>query len=311
MRILFTGGGGAATSALWALLKDQHEVYFADADAEAKPANVPMARWLHIDRADQPTFLETLLYRCEQYRIDVLVPGVDEELLRIADARTLFGCHVLLPSSWFIQCHRDKFVSMQGLMSMGIPCPQTALLGHWNGYAPRVVASWPCIVKPRRGRGSRDIKECGSMDEARALESLYPEQLIVQEYLHGQEYTVTCVADQQMNLRAVVPVKVGLKRGVTLRAETDHDEAVTALCVAIHQADPFSGIVNVQCIKAADGTVKPFEINPRISTTTCLAMAAGVDVLGLALSEGLALSDGLAPFRKVSLRRSWATEMVG
>ena len=186
---------------------------------------------------------------------------------------------------------------MNHLASIGIMVPRTDLLVG--------MMRMPCIVKPRVGRGSRGVTLCRSADMARSMVAFASSESVVQEYLEGQEYTVTCVADQQMNLRAVVPVKVGLKRGVTLRAETDHDEAVTALCVAIHKADPFSGIVNVQCIKAADGTVKPFEINPRISTTTCLAMAAGVDVLGLALS------DGLAPFRHVSLRRSWATEMVG
>jgi carbamoyl-phosphate synthase large subunit len=228
----------------------------------------------------------------------VLVPGVDEELLPIARARESFSCKVLLPSVEFIETHTDKLASMRWLAEAGIPRPFT-VAGPFIPAAP-----FPCIVKPRRGRGSRDVHRCDTVEELRARLALR-EGLIVQEYLHGQEYTVTCVADQAKRLRAVVPVKVGLKRGVTLRGETDHDEAVIALCVAIHKADPFSGIVNIQCIKAEDGTVKPFEINPRISTTTCLAMAAGVDVIGLALE------DGLAPFRKVSMKRSWHTEMEG
>ena len=54
------------------------------------------------------------------------------------------------------------------------------------------------------------------------------------------------VADRRGVLRAIVPVKVGLKRGITLRAETDPDAAVTAACRAIHAASPVPGCFNIQ-----------------------------------------------------------------
>ena len=297
MRILFTGGGGAATHPTLNELCRVHDVHFTDADPDSQPWWLPRERWHVTPRGDAPDYAGFMVALCHAGNVDLLVPGVDEELLPIARARESFPCKVLLPSAEFIERHQDKYASMQYLSCVGVVVPRTDL---FVGTMPM-----PCIVKPRRGRGSRDVVVRRSADAARSSVAFASSESVVQELLVGQEYTVTCVADQQMNLRAVVPVKVGLKRGVTLRAETDHDETVTALCVAIHKADPFSGVVNVQCIKAADGTVKPFEINPRLSTTTCLAMAAGVDVLGLALSEGL------APFRHVSLRRSWETELIG
>lgn len=74
-----------------------------------------------------------------------------------------------------------------------------------------------------------------------------------------------------------------IKKGITLRAETDRDERVIAACVAIHAAQPVSGCYNIQLMKAEAGDVKPFEINPRISTTACLALAAGVDFVDVYL----------------------------
>ena len=142
-----------------------------------------------------------------------------------------------------------------------------------------------------------------------------PDDFIVQELLQGQEYTVMMAADQTSHLRAVVPVKVRLKRGITLRAETDRDEKVIAACVAIHAAHPVTGCFNVQLVKTKEGDVKPFEINPRISTTTCLALAAGVDFIDMYLGSGQATNltmSGLASFQdNLQLKRSWHHEFLG
>jgi carbamoyl-phosphate synthase large subunit len=136
---------------------------------------------------------------------------------------------------------------------------------------------------------------------------------VVQQFLEGQEYTVTIVADHTGVLRAVVPVKVARKRGITLRAATDRDDAVINACVAIHTAFPVSGCFNIQMVKIRTGAVQPFEINPRISTTTCLALAAGVSFVDLYLGGLAAAADarGLAVFRDhLQLRRSWTNEFL-
>jgi carbamoyl-phosphate synthase large subunit len=68
------------------------------------------------------------------------------------------------------------------------------------------------------------------------------------------------------------------------------------------------GCYNIQLIKLAGGECKPFEINPRISTTTCLAYAAGVDFVDLYLQSG----EGLGEFQHgVGLKRSWLNEFTG
>lgn len=303
MRILFTGGGGVATQA-WRLLLNKrieswrdliagsHESLTADAD--------PGAAMFLIPRADAPDLVSELIRLCQSECIDLLVPGVDEELLLIARAREVFPCPALLPSAGFIARHLDKWTSMQWLLACGLPEPRTQLLDGAVG------APSPLIVKPMLGRGSRHVVKTTQLSYAHDHAALHggSERFIIQEELIGQEYTVTIVADQSKTLRAVVPVKVEAKRGVTLRGATVHDADVIDVCRRIHAAEPFSGVVNVQGIKTERGFV-PFEINPRVSTTTCLAVAAGVDVFGLALAEGV-----LAPFREVSMRRTWAHEFT-
>jgi carbamoyl-phosphate synthase large subunit len=305
--LLFTGGGGAGSEALKRLFSPLYNVHFADADPEARPATIVPEQWHSIPMAAAPAFIPRLQELCRELAVDVLVPGVDEELARVARARVGFDCDVLLPPVEFIDTHLDKLASNSALRDAGLPAPLTEQIGQ------RRAVKFPCIAKPRSGRGSRGVAIVRSEEELRAhiiVSRLRPEDFILQELLEGQEYTVMVAADRDGALRAVVPVRVGVKRGITLRARIDNDAAVVAACRAIHAVAAVPGCYNIQLIKDANAAVKPFEINPRISTTACLALAAGVDFIATCLSVGAA-PESLAQFRDgIGLKRSWHNEFI-
>jgi carbamoyl-phosphate synthase large subunit len=173
----------------------------------------------------------------------------------------------------------DKLKMIQALKEKRIPVPLTYTL---DKYANSL--KFPCISKPRRGRGSRDVKVLNSPDELIALKSIlgtFAQHTLVQEKIEGIEYTVQMVANSEKALVAVIPVKVQLKKGITLRAKTEAEGRVIAACKAIHNAIPARGTYNIQLILTSEGKVLPFEINPRISTTLCLVVAAGIDPIAL------------------------------
>ena len=282
------------------LLAPNYTAHFADADPGARPHGVAPDRWHVIPLASDPEFVPRLAALCAALDVDLLIPGVDEELLSLAQAS--MPCAVLLPPAPFVATHLDKLDSMRDLERyVAVPRTERADRQRWVGY--------PCVVKPRHGRGSRGVAVVRSDWErdAHFRPSCLPDSaFVVQEKLEGQEYTVTVAADRAGRLRAVVPVRVELKRGITIRARTHHDPDVVRMCERIHAANPVPGVYNVQCIKTASG-VFPFEVNPRVSTTLCLAIAAGADVIGAYLATGyeplpLKFRDG------VELRRSWHNE---
>jgi carbamoyl-phosphate synthase large subunit len=307
-RLLFTGGGGAGTESLARQLADRYEVFFADADLAAKPYPITTDHWLQIPLATAAEFPVEIANLCRSLHIELLIPTVDEELLPIARMSKPLGFNVLLPPEHFVARHLDKLASNQFLHQAGLPAPQTI-------PADQGRLAFPCIVKPRSGRGSRNVAIVYSEAELQAqiiLARQVQEDFVVQELITGSEFTVMVVADGSGQLRAIVPVLVKCKRGITLRATTLHDQEVIEACRAIHAADPVPGCYNIQLIKAADGSIKPFEINPRISTTACLGLAAGVDFVGifLGLSSATAqLHQGLVDFEdRLSLKRSWYNE---
>ncbi|MBN1548066.1 MAG: ATP-grasp domain-containing protein [Syntrophaceae bacterium] len=291
------------------LLAPIYDVHFGDADSDAKPFSLAAEQWHRIPLATAPDFVSGVVSLCKHLDVDLVIPTVDEELLPFARGIRSQGLDVLLPPEDFVEIHLNKLTSNRFLRGKGLPVPKT------EPCDGKQRVDFPCIVKPLSGRGSRNVALVNSEQELQAhilLTKMLAQDFIVQERVAGQEYTVMMTADRTGRLRAVVPVFVERKRGITLRAYTDRDEQVIAACSAIHAAFPVPGCYNIQLIKTATGKVMPFEINPRISTTTCLGLAAGVNFIDIYLRRGdLTESEPskLLDFQdRLYLRRSWYNE---
>ena len=303
MKILFTGGGGAGNEAVWRLMGDRYSLHFADADRDMIDPSIPADRRHQLLWASNPEFAASTMQLCRDLEIDILVPSVDEELLPLALAAGKFGStRLMLPSAEYIATMSDKLTSMQTLAARGIPIPRSRPFSEsLDGV------SFPCIVKPRHGRGSRDVRTISSRvaaEQLRAESGAAAESMVLQERVEGVEYTVQMLADAAARLHAVVPVRVALKRGITLRAQTDAEPHVIAACQAIHAAVPAAGCYNIQLMLTPDGWALPFEINPRVSTTFCLTVAAGLDPVSVFLSSEAPA--GLLPYTAgITLQRHW------
>ena len=118
-----------------------------------------------------------------------------------------------------------------------------------------------------------------------------------------------CVcADAEGNLAAVIPVKVGVKRGITIRAETDSDAEVITYCQQFHDHYKPTCVYNMQLMKTAEGRIYPFELNPRISTTFALAIATGFDPVATYFNgmKGTLFTTN----KKMSLHRHWMNHIT-
>ena len=302
MNLMFTGGGGPGNEAIYRLWKDQYKLYFADADLLSINPSIPRAVCYEIPLASNPIFFDELLNLVKKMKIDVLIPGVDEELLFTKKLESVVSdMTVLSPDVSYIETMLDKFSMFQKLDKSSIDVPWTMIADVTNNIA------FPCIAKPRRGRGSRGFQVLYSYDHLEAYRKLSPFQpsdIILQERLVGQEYTVLMAADGNKNLHAVVPVRVDIKKGITIRAETEKSSVISNLCERIHRSYPTSGCYNIQLILTGEGRVVPFEINPRISTTFCLGLAAGIDPIEIFFRNSY--NAGLESFEnEINLRRHW------
>jgi len=299
---MFTGGGGAGNEAIYRQWRDRYDMMFADADPGAIDPSIPAERRCKIPFAAASGYSDVLGSLCRKNAIDLLIPGVDEELPYMPQVSAVAPeTDILIPESTFVATAMDKLETAHILLRQGLDAPATATMADVEG------AVYPCFAKPRQGRGSCGVRVLKNAEEAAAflfLSGLPARDMLFQELLHGREFTVMMAADRTGNLHAIVPVEVDIKRGITIRARVVMNENVLAGCEAIHDALRPRGCYNIQLMLMEDGRTVPFEINPRISTTFCLGIAAGIDpvrifYLSQAPERLLSVKDG------IELNRHW------
>ena len=269
-KLLFTGGGGAGNEAIWRLLINKYEIHFADADISKINPTINIHNKHAIPLASEQIFLTELIKLCNDLEIDYLIPGVDEELITIAQSSKLFlPTELILPSLSFIKTNLNKLSTAEYYGSKNIKVPKTEVLSNLSNQI-----SFPIITKPIHGRGSRDVLKHDKYDQLdnyrKSIDTV--DNYIAQEAIVGDEFTVQMIANKDTSLQAIIPVKLFIKSGITISAVTSNEKNVIKVCKEIHNVFPTSGIYNIQLILTDNNEAIPFEINPRISTTFCLVL---------------------------------------
>jgi carbamoyl-phosphate synthase large subunit len=285
LRVLVTGAGGPAAIAAMKSLRAEESVELLAADMDPWAAGlylVPSWARTLIPAGAAPEFTDVVLAKCFALGVDVILPTVDAELRPLARARPRFsaaGVDLLLAPAAALDIILDKLVLAEHCAGV-VRVPRTELFG------PSVdPASWtyPVVVKPREGSGSRGVIIVGSAKELAALDR--SPALIVQEFLPGEEYSVDVLADADGRVIASVPrLRARVDSGVSVGGLTVHDPEVEWFGRAVARATGVTFVANVQCRRDQAGSPALLEVNPRMPGTLGLTIASGVDMPRLALA---------------------------
>jgi carbamoyl-phosphate synthase large subunit len=298
-RVLVTGAGGpAGVAVIRSLLKrDGVEVFAADMDGWASGLYlVPPERRRIISPGKSESFVDELIGLCADDAIDVLFSTVDVELPPLARRRTELGAVLAAPSLDTLETCLDKFALAVRCAPL-LRTPTTHLVG------PAAAAedwTFPIIVKPRSGAGSRGVRLVHSRADLDALG--HDETLIAQENLPGDEYSVDVIANADGTVIAAVPrTRTRVDSGVSIAGLTVRDEGLEATATAVAEAIGLTGVANVQLRRDVNGVPALLEVNPRFPGAMPLTIAAGVDMPSLALDLALGLDlPASIPFREIA-----------
>lgn len=311
-RVLLTGAGGAAAiSFIKAVSEVPLEIHAADMDAFAAGLYlVPPERRHRLFAGADPRFVPHVLELCRRHTIDVLVPTVDSELLGVAKARDAFasaGVHLLLaPEQTLVAC-LDKLTLLQA-------CDGTVPVGRYGVLDDAFVeADWtfPFIVKPRGGSGSRDVELVSSSAQLSRLSRAG--DLLVQEYLPGDEYSVDVLAAGDGRIIAAVPrVRLKVDSGIAVTAATLHDATLEDFARRVALRIGLRYTANIQFRRDHQGTPTLLEVNPRFPGTMPLTVHSGVNMPLLSLRDVLGdpPPDGPLAFRDVAVVRYWTEQFI-
>lgn len=296
IKIFFTGGGGAGTIEAVRALKALGGYEVVTADATPASAGFSFAdRAYVIPFGVDPTFDDAFREILRREQPDFVVPLVDEEIPKVHRicAAEFPAVRVVAPTLEFSELVLDKWTMAQALTKHGLAVATTYLASEAAG------ATYPAIIKPRQGRGSRGLAFLDTpADLAHYLAAAAqpPEHYIVQDRLHGPEFTTSVVVALDGTLLSIVPKEAVDKRGITQVGTTRAVPAIDELCKGIAAALAPKGPFNVQLILGEDGVPRVIEINPRYSTTMALTLAAGVNEVDLVLRHARGEEPGRVTF---------------
>jgi carbamoyl-phosphate synthase large subunit len=212
---------------------------------------------------------------CFKERIHLLIPTIDDELPlfgAFADSFLEMGVRVAVSGSEIGAICNDKHRTAHFLAGKGIPVPRT-WLPHELDFGS---LNYPLFLKPRQGRGSVGCHYIANERELRFFLD-YVQDPVVQEFLHGREFTIDVLADFNGRIISVVPrERLVVRSGVTDRGQTWHNPALIDLGVRVAEALQIRGPANIQLKWHADRSTV-FEVNPRFSGGIALTIAAGAD----------------------------------
>ena len=136
------------------------------------------------------------------------------------------------------------------------------------------------FAKPRMELGgSRGATICEGFERAGMLEKNYGD-VIYQEHLSGQEYTIDVLCDMESNPLIAVPRKrLQTKEGISTKAEIVKNNFIEKACFDICKYLKLKGPICLQMKEDKNGIPKFVEINPRFGGSTYFSTLAGVNFL--------------------------------
>ncbi len=214
-------------------------------------------------RADRKIeYIKKLNSYIQKNKIDLFIPTSETEILLFDKYKKKIKINKFIcPSTKLILIGSDKYKTYQYLKSLGIQTPWT-----YQTKDLKKPIKFPCLVKGKHGRGSKNLFICNNSEEAKFF-SKYFKNGIFQEILVPKEKEITCAIYRFKNKEIkILQLLRSLKDGYTVWSKVVKNKNIETLCRNLTKKINFYGPANFQLILTKKGP-RIFEINPRFSST--------------------------------------------
>lgn len=314
--VLYTACGAVYTPAFIDCLKDNGErnIRVIGADMAYDETIAPLIDKLYVTpKAIEPGYVDALLKICKSEKVDVLIPGMSNELVKLWDKRKEFekiGSIVSLSNKESIEITTDKFRFYTFLKDNNLPVPKFALITNSEellaacthcGYPER-----PVCVKATNLSGSRGIRIIKSdvsrfdilfgekpnsmfttMDELQATlreKDTMPEMMAM-EYLPGVEGSVDLIGDNGKVLYAGYRESTVNLASIPQVAEVKENKEAIDIATKVCEALKIDGNADFDFKEDENGHPVLMEVNPRVAATMKIFKKAGMNLPYLRIKQ--------------------------
>jgi carbamoyl-phosphate synthase large subunit len=258
-----------------------------------------------VPRCSDPEFVPTLLERCIEHEIHLVIPTIDTELPALAEFRDQFraiGTTIAVSGPNTVAIAQDKRRTHQWLVDADLPT-----VAQWSAEdAPDDPSWYPLIAKPRFGSSSIGVHTVAAPEE---LAPIRGRDYVVEQIATGHEHTIDVYVDRAGALITAVPRRrLATRGGEVSKGLTVLHRGLIELAARVVDSleDPY-GALNFQCfVDPASDQLAIIELNARFGGGFPLSDAAGAhvprwmieDLCGLPSSADYgAFRDGLVMLR--------------
>ena len=220
-----------------------------------------------VPKITDENYINIILDICKKENIDTLISLIDPELSLISKNIELFreiGVNPIISDYDKVEMCFDKYEMYKFLINNNFKTPKSYIdKEKFFEDLEKGEITFPVFVKPVRGSASININKINNKEE---LEVIWKQadNLIIQEFMNGQEYG----ADVYIDMLSNEPVAIFTKKKIKMRAgETDKsvslkDEALFNLIKDFVKKAGFKGIIDIDIFEI-DGEYYISEVNPR------------------------------------------------
>ncbi|POY39244.1 hypothetical protein C3K47_01755 [Solitalea longa] len=335
INILMTGAGAPGAPGIIKCLKQEGSLnlFLCDSNPDA------VGRFLHdgvfkvVPKANDVDFIKVIKQICSENNISVIMPLVTLELFVFAKYKAELeeiGIKVLVSDEKALNIANNKAYLYEFLNAKGVDfIPSFLKVNTYDEFNKSIkeldYPSVPVCFKPSVSNGSRGFRIINSTvnefdllfnykpDNTYILlekiqdilrENKFPE-LIVSEYLPGEEYSVDCIANNGKPVLIIPRLRRKMLGGISTAGEIIMNQELIVYSKEIIEKIGLHGNIGIQFKRAASGQFKLLEINPRVQGTIVSILGAGVNMPLIAVKQELGLR-----IEEAELNVKWGTNFI-
>jgi hypothetical protein len=206
--------------------------------------------------------------KIKRYNIDYIYPAMDGVLSKFSQYASLFKQKIIAPDPSTTRITRSKKLTYQ-LLGRCIKVPSV--------YEKiEDIPAYPIFVKPDIGQGSQGAQK---IENAYELQDVNLDNMVLMEYLPGDEYTVDCFTNNTGKLIYVsARYRKRIKNGISVSSSAAYGSNFIEIASIINDELKQRGGWFFQIRKDRNGDLVLLEVASRIAGTSAYTRSKGVNL---------------------------------
>ena len=321
IRVLLTASGGIHTLSVIDCLRNNYEkrkIKIICTDIIDQPLLTYKADGFYIvPKGNSKNYIRSIKKICKKEKINVIIPGNAHEILAISKNIKLFNSQKIsatVSNFEAVKVTMDKEKTFSKLKKIGINIPNYYKVKNYSefltslkklGYPKKDVCFKPSRYSQSGGaRGFRILRKkntarkiiLGSKPDSveidfettkNMLKTKGSLELLVMEYLPGNEFSVYVFADRGKMVYCITNLRQKLNQYYSFEAKIVNNKKIEKTCKKIVDELKLDYNVNIQFKNSKNSQTKLIEINPRIGGTIVLPAISGINLPYFAVKQSL------------------------